>query len=69
MSTQTIELSDSQLDGISGGGCYRPEPPKCDPKPPCHEPKKEKKHCGGYEPKHHDGWDWKEFWQDLRKYY
>jgi hypothetical protein len=24
------ELSDAQLDAISGGGCYRPEPKKCD---------------------------------------
>jgi hypothetical protein len=35
MNKNAQELSDLQLDAISGG-CYRPEPPKCDPDP-CHK--------------------------------
>ena len=37
---KTHELSDAQLDAISGG-CYRPEPKKCDYD---YEPKKFDKH-------------------------
>jgi len=70
MNQQTIELSDSQLDSISGGNCSRPEPPKCEPRP-CYEPKKEKKRCDFDDepPKHCGGWDWKEFYEDFRKHY
>jgi hypothetical protein len=44
MNTLAQELSDAQLDAISGGCYYRPEPPKCDPDP-CQKP---------YETKHDD---------------
>jgi hypothetical protein len=55
MNNLAQELSDAQLDAISGGCYYRPEPPKCDPDP-CYKPcetkhddydcyKPKKKHC------------------------
>ena len=68
MNTQNSqELSDAQLDTISGG-CYRPEPPKCEPKPSCYEPKKYSCHDEydyEYEYEKKGCWKgWKKFYQD-----
>lgn len=60
------ELSDAQLDAISGG-CYRPEPPKCEPKPyydPC-----EYKYDDSYKPKQHSKSPWERWYDKCHDYF
>ena len=69
MNNLAQELSDAQLDAISGG-CYRPEPPKCDPDP-CYDPCQSKKYddCYDSKKKHHCESPWERWYDRCNDYF